>query len=166
MEKSKAWANVDFNGDFYRFITISKGMLGYGDPDVEPQYLAPSASDENLGEALRITFSKSKRISIDDFQKILKSGIIEKTGGAREKWAMKEYGYKIKKELYKNMDTCTVSVFSEYIEIQPTHQNSLNGWTLRKDMNLIPLQIACTATDTELGAALRQAFTLCTSSIR
>lgn len=166
MEKSKAWANVTFNGDFYEIKTISKGMLGYGDPDVDPQYLPPNSTDEELGVAIKVALSKSKRLNIEDFQKIWKSGAIEETEKLREKNVMREYGYKNKKSLYKNSDTCVISAFDSYIEIQPTHQDSLNGWTVKKDMGLTPLQISHVATDAELGASLRHAFTLCTSAVR
>ncbi|MEN5182084.1 contact-dependent growth inhibition system immunity protein [Comamonas testosteroni] len=151
---------------FFQFITISAGVLNYSDPDVEPQYFPFDASDKILGESLRISLSKSKEVDVREFQKIFHSGVVQKNTKEREQYVMNKYGYKTRKALYKKMDTCAISAFNDYIEIQPTHQDSLDGWTVKKDMGLTPLQIPHTATDEELGAALRHAFTLCTSAIR
>ncbi|MFE1573088.1 contact-dependent growth inhibition system immunity protein [Comamonas odontotermitis] len=166
MNKSTAWANVSFNDVFFEITTISRGMLGYGDPEVEPQYLPLDISDKILGESLRLALSKSKRVSLEEFQKLWNSGILEETEKMREKYTMNKYGYKTKKALYKNMNLCDVSVYGDFIEIQPTQQTSLDGYTVTKDMDLTPLKISHTVSDEELGAALRHAFTLCTSAIR
>ena len=166
MNKAKAWAQVSFNGDFFDFTVISRGILGYGDPGAQSQYLLPDAEDQSLGHTLRAVLSKSKRVSIDEFQIIFRSGIIEKTESEREKYVMERYGYKTKKAMYKNSDTCNIAAYENHIEIQPTHQDSLQTWTVKKDMGLHPLEIPNLATDAELGAALRQAFALCTSAIR
>ncbi|QIE17498.1 contact-dependent growth inhibition system immunity protein [Xanthomonas oryzae] len=81
---------------------------------------------------------------------------------------MKNYGYKTKKAMLRSMDSCSVSalVESEEIKIQPMHQKSLDGYTARKDTGPFPLFVPNTATDAELGAALREGFKRCTSSIR
>jgi len=166
MDKSKGWANIEFNGIFFLFITMSRGMLRYCDPDVEPIYVPSDASNDLLGKSVRLSLSRSKQVELKEFQEIFKSGLILATAKEREKYTMKKYGYRTKKELYRNSDTCSVSAFDGYIEIQPTHQNSLEEWTVKADMNLNPLKVADSASDEELGAELRRAFTMCTSSVR
>ncbi|MET2524668.1 contact-dependent growth inhibition system immunity protein [Ralstonia pseudosolanacearum] len=166
MKKPSATATVDFNGDFYRIITMSQGVMSYAEPSVEPSYLDPQVDDDLLGRALREALAKSRQVSVEDFQKIFQSGVVQKLGKEREALAMEKYGYKTRRAMLKKMDTCSVSVVDNQIEIQPTHQKSLDGWTVTTDEGPFPLYVPGTATDVELGAALREGFKRCTSAIR
>ncbi|MGS0515332.1 contact-dependent growth inhibition system immunity protein [Xanthomonas oryzae pv. oryzicola] len=157
-------AEICFNGDFYRLITMSKGVLRYADPDIEPKYLASDVDDGELGCALRMTFEASRCVSTEDFNKIFHSGVVQERAKEQDKWEVRNYGYKSKKAMMKNMAVCTVLVGDE-IKIQPTHKKSLNGYTIKKDTGPFPLFVPKTATDAELGAALREGFKRCTSSI-
>ncbi|PPV06422.1 contact-dependent growth inhibition system immunity protein [Xanthomonas axonopodis pv. vasculorum] len=161
---SRKMAQVCFNGNFYKLITMSDGMLSYADPDMQAKYLAPDVEDSELGAALRMTFEASKSVGIEDFHKIFHSGIVQERAKEREKWEMKNYGYKSKRAMKRNMAICNVSAGDE-IKIQPTHKNSLDGYTIKKDTGTFPLFVPSTATDAELGAALREGFKRCTSSI-
>lgn len=163
MEKPISLATADFNGDFIRLITMSQGMMGYSEPDAPPQYLVPSVSDEDLGSRLRLALAASKRVPVEEFQKIFRSGIVQEIAKEREKLAMENYGYKTRRAMYKKMDTCTISHFEGRIEIQPSHQKSLDGYTGIEDA---ALDVPVTASDAELGAALREGFKRCTSAIR
>jgi len=165
-KKPNAIAEAMFNGDFYRIIPMSQGMLSYAEPSASPQYLDPYADDESLGKAVREALSHSKRVSIDEFQNIFHSGIIQKNADERNALAMKEYGYKTKRAMWKKMDSCGVAVFDDRIEIQPTHQKSLDSYTANKTEGPFPLDIPTTASDAELGAVLREGFKRCTSAIR
>ncbi|WP_428941074.1 contact-dependent growth inhibition system immunity protein [Xanthomonas oryzae] len=166
MTSSKG-AKICFNGKFYRFVTMSKGMLWYADPDMQSKYLDPDVADSELGYLLRMTLAESRQVSVEDFHKILNSRIVQERSKEREKWEMKNYGYKTKKAMLRNMITCSISVGNggDQIEIQPTHKDSLDGYTIKKDTGPFPLYIPTTATDAELGAALREGFKRCTSSI-
>ncbi|WP_459204130.1 contact-dependent growth inhibition system immunity protein (plasmid) [Ralstonia pseudosolanacearum] len=166
MKKPGAAVTVDFNGDFYRIITMSRGMMSYAEPGAEPSYLDPHVDDDLLGRALREALAKSRQVSVEDFQKIFQSGVVQKLGKEREALAMEKYGYRTRRAMLKKMDTCSVSVVENQIEIQPTHQKSLDGWTVTKDEGPFPLYVPGTATDIELGAALREGFKRCTSAIR
>ncbi|MGX8282129.1 CdiI family contact-dependent growth inhibition immunity protein [Xanthomonas oryzae pv. oryzae] len=167
MTSSKG-ANICFNGNFYRFVTMSKGVLWYADPGMQTKYLDPDVADSELGCLLRVTLAASRQVSVEDFHKILNSRIVQERAKEQEKWEMKNYGYKTKKAMLRSMDSCSVSalVESEEIKIQPMHQKSLDGYTARKDTGPFPLFVPNTATDAELGAALREGFKRCTSSIR
>ncbi|MGS0537864.1 contact-dependent growth inhibition system immunity protein [Xanthomonas oryzae pv. oryzicola] len=164
---SSKYADVCFNGKFYRFITMSDGMLLYADPDMQPKYLDPDVADSELGYLLRVTLAESRQISVEDFHKILNSHVVQDRAKEREKWEMKNYGYKSKRSMLRGMNSCSVSALgeSEDIKIQPMHQKSLDGYTARKDTGPFPLFVPKTATDAELGAALREGFKRCTSSI-
>jgi hypothetical protein len=161
-----AKANVEFNGDFFRIVTMSQGMLSYAEPSADPIYLVPEVSDSELGRSIRRGLSLSRRVTVSEFQEIFKSKIVELNAKARDDWAIKQFGYKKKRDLSKNMDTCLIQVGDGRIEIQPTHQNSLDTYTITKDDGPFPLYVDENVSDAELGATLKRAMTQCTSSIR
>lgn len=161
-----ASAAAFFNGDFYCITTQSVGMLVYPEPDVPPIFLSPDADDLTLGQQLRRALQASKRVSPEEFQKIWRSGGISKLEDSRQEWTMQHYGYKSRRAMLKSMDTCSVSVTDGEIEIQPTHQKSLDGYTVTKDEGPFPLSVPEGASDVSLGAALREGFKRCTSAIR
>jgi len=164
MKKLDSCASVSLNKEFFKLITMSQGMLQYAEPAVSPWYLPPSVEDELLGHTLRLALKASRRISVEEFQKLFHSGVVQKNGEERNALAMKQYGYKSKRAMYKHMDNCSISVADGQIEIAPQHHNSLDGYSATTD-GPHPLYIAETATDAELGAALREGFTRCTSAM-
>jgi hypothetical protein len=163
MKKINGIASVYFNGDFFQIWTMSRAGLRYADPDVEPFYLEPDVDNQVLGNTLRIALSKSKEIVGIKFMEIFKSGRVQEKDKEENKKLMKQYGYKTKRALYKNMDKCSISVFEGNIEIQPTHHDSLDGYSANQNKGPFALLIPETATDEELGAAVREGFTRCTS---
>jgi hypothetical protein len=163
MVKIDAIANVYFNGDFFKLRTMSWGGLQYGDPDVEPFYLPSDADHQTLGQTLRLALSKSKEVSSEKFMEIFKSGIVQEKLKAEDKKLLKQYGYKSKRDLYKNMDCCWITVYEGKIEIKPTHQDSLDGSSGISNDGPEILYLPVNATDEELGAALREGLSRCTS---
>ncbi|WP_115514903.1 MULTISPECIES: contact-dependent growth inhibition system immunity protein [Xanthomonas] len=165
MKVRNKMAEVSFNKDFFRIITMSQGMFFYADPDAPSLYLDPNVADIELGRALRSALEKSKSVSTEVFQEIFHSGEIERISQERDAFAMKNYAYKSKKSMQKKMNICTVTV-AEEIEVQPMHQNSLGSYTVKKDKGPYVLRFPLGLTDTELGAAVREGFNHCTSSVR
>ncbi|NSY98265.1 CdiI family contact-dependent growth inhibition immunity protein [Agrobacterium tumefaciens] len=109
MSKPNQFASVEFNGDFFRFVTMSQGMLAFADPDVERQFLPSESDDTTLGQALRRSLGKSKSVSIDEFQRIFKSGQVQKVEKQNASFMMQTYGYKTMKAMLQHMKKCTVS---------------------------------------------------------
>jgi hypothetical protein len=163
MKKSIADANVSYNGDFFEFITMSRGMLGYADPDVPTQVLEPDAADEELGRAARQALAGSKRISVSDFQILFKSGEVQKKQKEREAAIVKRYGYKSRRTMFLNMMCCDVSMYDDGIQIKPLHHNSIDGYSGISQDGPEILRLPSTASDLEVGAALREGFRRCTS---
>lgn len=166
MKKIDACASLYFNGDFFLFETTSRGMLRYAEPDAPAHYLPPDVDDATLGKTLRVALAASKTVSVSEFQKIFHSGIVQKLGKERNAWAMQHYGYKTKRAMFRNMDNCSVSAFEGMIEISPSHHDSLDGYSADKRTGPFPLSVSATATDAELGAAIREGFKRCTSSVK
>lgn len=166
MKKKDAVADVYFNRDYFELRTMSQGMLSYAEPSVLPHYLPPDVDDATLGRTLRIALAASKQVSVEEFQKIFQSGVVQQLGKDRAALAMKQYGYKTKRAMYRQMDCCWISVADGQIEIAPAHHKSLDGYTANKIDGPFPLYVAETVSDAELGAALREGFRHCTSSVR
>lgn len=162
MSKPNQFAFVEFNGDFFRFVTMSQGMLAFADPEVERQFLPPESDDTTLGQALRRSLGKSRSVSVDEFQRIFKSGQVQQVEKQNASFMMQTYGYKIRKAMLQHMKTCTVSSSGSAIEIQPTHRDSLETHRVHKSDSLFPLMVENSASDRDLGAALRQAVRKCT----
>lgn len=164
--KYSAMAGVEFNGDFFRITTMSQGMLSYAEPSADPIYLPPDVGDAELGNAIRSGLSLSRRVTPSEFQEIFKSKIVELHAKDRDARAIEQFGYKKKRDMNKNMDTCLIKVLDGRIEIQPTHQNSLDTYTISKVDGPFPVCVDENVSDTELGSTLKHAMTQCTSSLR
>jgi len=163
--KNRLKASVYFNGDFYEFVTMSQGMLAYADPQCSPEFLSPDVSDERLGSTLRMALAASKHVSIAEFQEIFKSGIVQKLAKEREVSVLQQYGYKNRKSLFKFMNCCWVTAQDGEIEIKPTHHKSIDGYSGISNDGPEILVVAADINDSELGAALREGFSRCTSAI-
>lgn len=161
MKKITHHASVFYNENFFRMAPQVIGMIFVGDPLVEPEYLAPDADDAILGATLRQCLQLSRHIEMSEFQKMFKAGVFNQLDEARNQAAMQKYGYKTKRALYKNMRCCWISRFDEKIEVAPSHQKSLDSYTANKD-GPEPLILDASASDAELGAALREGFNRCT----
>lgn len=164
MKSGTNWAEVYLNEDFFEIITCSRGMLGYAEPSAPPHYLAPDVDNATIGATLRTALAASKRVSVEEFQKIFASGVIQQLGEEREKVAMQKYGYKTKRAMYKNMDNCSVDVVDGKIKIQPMHHKTIDGYSATKD-GPPPLVVDALVSDAELGATLREGFKSCTSAM-
>ncbi len=139
-------------------------MLHYPELDAPAQYLAPDVDDTALGNALRNALAASKRVSIEEFQKIFTSGAIQKLGEERTAYVMKQYGYKARRALYKNMMCCWITQVADEIVITPTHHKTIDTYSGISIDGPEIQRLKLDASDAELGAALREGFSRCTSS--
>ena len=157
---------VFYNQDFFKVSVMDEGMISFVDPYSSPTYFVPDVDDATLGHAVKVALQAYKPVSMEEFQKIFKSGIVQQRFKEKENDEMLKYNYKTRKALYKNMATCSVYIVDNQIKIQPTHQDSLDGYTVTKDEGPFPLYLPESTSDAELGAELRKGFTLCTSIYR
>lgn len=165
MRNIEARASAFFNQDFFYIRTMSRGMLSYTEPNAPPHYLPPDVDDATLGQTLRLALKSSKQVSVEEFHGILNSGVIDRLEKDRQAWVMKEYGYKNKRAMYRNMENCSIDMVEGHIEIQPMHHKSLDGYSATtEDPQLVSVPI--TAAEVEIGAALREGFRWCTSSVK
>ena len=80
----------------------------------------------------------------------------------------KRYGYKNKKSIYKDMSFLSLEQDASFIIIAPLHQDSLGGYSgiSLPDNSALEFKYDKSISDEELGKAIRQALTYCTSIYR
>jgi hypothetical protein len=155
-----------FNGNHFYIATQSTGMLAYPEPSAEPHYFSYDVDDLVLGRALRIALGNSRVTEMEEFQRIWKSGEIQKLESERSAWAMKEYGYKTRRAMYRFMNCCSIERKDGTIDIYPMHHKSLDTYRGISHDGPEILHLPEVASDAELGAALREGFRRCTSAIK
>ncbi|ADJ66149.1 CdiI family contact-dependent growth inhibition immunity protein [Herbaspirillum seropedicae] len=158
-------ATVYFNGDLYQIITMAQGMLDFADPDLSPQILMPTTTDAELGGALRLALSKSRQVTVPEFQEILKSGIVQKNAKERQALIMQRHGYKNRKAMMRKMACCWITADKAKIEIKPTHHKNIDGYSGISNDGPEIIFISTNSGDAELGAALKEGFSRCTSAV-
>lgn len=167
-------AGAKNNGDFICIETWSGYRSSNLDPKGKQHLLSPDVSDEALGVAVldALAFSRfvlpAPRTDVwqhpdAEFDKELYD---YKLGIERHaKWIadlMSHFGYKTKRALFKNMHSCDIERKEGSITIGPTHHEKLEAWSREKDNGIEDVVIPADSTPSEIGAALRLAFSRCT----
>ncbi len=152
------WSDVHRTERFISVEPLSGYRIIQREDDGYVIYLAPDASDEALGQALLEAMARSRFIFPPN------SAFSEAERYIRcyhnwQKGFMQRYGYKTKREAYKNMNWCRVKRSEGTISIQP-HQRDKPEYF----RNLPPEKtVVIPATDDAktLGAALLLALDRC-----
>lgn len=123
-------------------------------------YLPPDADDDALGAALLKALDKSRFILPDDDPALLKVERYRQCDRNWEKDFMRRYGYKTKRDAYKNMNWCRVKRCEGKVTIQPHHRRDKPGeWRwLPPEQHIV---ISETRDVAVVGAALRLALDRC-----
>lgn len=168
MTKPKA-AFVRINKDFLLVTSFIRGMIAITDPDQDFIFNEVDISDLDLGRLIKEKLNESKEISFEEFQAIFNSekmkGLQKKSRRRDEKNAM---DIKNKKSIYKDMSFLSLEQDASFIIIAPLHQDSLGGYSGISLPDNSPLEFKYdkSISDEELGKAIRQALTYCTSIYR
>ena len=146
-----------------KFISIEPlsgaSALRYREDGDHRTYLEPGVANEVLGLALLAALNRSRFVdpSSDD-------GFFDADRATRayknwQKDFMARYGYKSKRDAYKNMNWCLAEAIEEKISIEPHRRDKPGYWkSLPPDRTVIvPLR----AGETAIGAALALAFSRC-----
>ncbi|MFL7769293.1 contact-dependent growth inhibition system immunity protein [Proteus terrae] len=76
---------------------------------------------------------------------------------------IKEYDYKNKTTLFKNMNLCSVNVTDGIISIIPYDHLRLDNWIGKSIPNNAIITLKSNCNDEVLGASIKEAFTRCIS---
>jgi hypothetical protein len=168
------WAGAKYNGDFYCVETLS-GYRGSCtlDPKGKQHLLPPEVSDEILGLAVRDALAHSRFVLPErrtdvwqhpDVEFDLELDDYKKTAERYAAWIknlMEHYGYKTKRALFKDMESCTIVSRSGLLTIQPSRHQKLEQWGREKTDQIEDVTIPADSAPAEIGAALRLAFRRC-----
>ncbi len=123
-------------------------------------YLPPGASDHSLGQALLEALDKSRFIWPPDEPQFFEPQRYMRCHRDWQRDFMRRYGYKTKRDAYRNMDWCRVERSEGTISIQPHQRRDQPGeWRwLPPDRNVV---IPATPDAVAVGAALRLALDRC-----
>ena len=167
MNKPKT-VSVIVNNEFLLVTSIIRGMIGMTNPDQDFIFNEVDISDLDLGRLIKEKLNESKEISFEEFQAIFNSEKMKGLQKNLEEEMKKRYGYKNKKSIYKDMSFLSLEQDDLYITISPLHQDSLDGSTGISLPDNSPLEFKYdkNISDEELGKAVRQALTYCTSIYR
>lgn len=156
----KARASAKNNGDFISIKTYSGYSLAIGDPTVPEYLLEPHASDEEVGTAVLKALQQSRFLSFEE-----EGDLMENATPNYKAWVeklMKQYGYKTKRALFKNMKSCGIDQNKNVITIRPSHHEKLEAWDGEGFTESDYVKIPADSPPAEIGAALRLAFSRCT----
>jgi hypothetical protein len=152
-------ADIHRTEKFFSVEPLSGYRVYYPEDEGYVIYLPPDASDEALGQAFLEALDRSRFIWPDDEREFFKWQRYMKCYEDRLRDFMRRYGYKTKRDAYKNMNWCRAERSEGTISIQPHKRDKPEYWRdLPPDSTVvIPVtQAAATA-----GAALRLALDRC-----
>ena len=167
MNKPKT-VSVIVNNEFLLVTSIIRGMIGMTDPDQDFVFNKVDITDSYFGKLVKEKLDESREVSLQEFQAIFNSEKMKGLQKRLEEEMKKRYGYKNKKSIYKDMSFLSLEQDNLYITISPLHQDSLDGSTGISLPDNSPLEFKYdkNISDEELGKAIRQAMTYCTSIYR
>ena len=167
MNKPKS-VSVRVNNEFLLVTSIIRGMIGMTDPDQDFVFNKVDITDSYFGKLVKEKLDESREVSLQEFQAIFNSEKMKGLQKNLEEEMKKRYGYKNKKSIYKDMSFLSLEQDDLYITISPLHQDSLDGSTGISLPDNSPLEFKYdkSISDEELGKAIRQALTYCTSIYR
>lgn len=167
MNKPKT-VSVIVNNEFLLVTSIIRGMIGMTDPDQDFVFNKVDITDSYFGKLVKEKLDESREVSLQEFQAIFNSEKMKGLQKRLEEEMEKRYGYKNKKSIYKDMSSLSLEQDDLYITISPLHQDSLDGSTGISLPDNSPLEFKYdkNISDEELGKAVRQALTYCTSIYR
>ncbi|TCP92064.1 uncharacterized protein DUF1436 [Cricetibacter osteomyelitidis] len=156
------------NKDFLLVTSYLKGLIGMTNPEQNFEYTSLDISHDYLGEIIRKKLKESRVLEISEFQKIFHSEKMKSLTNSLEKEMKLKFGYKNKKEIYRDMNFLSIDINNGKLIVTPHHQDSLDGFTSVRDKNgnTVTFEYPITLSDEELGIAVMKAFEYCTSIYR
>jgi hypothetical protein len=153
------WTDVHRTERFVSVEPLSGHSVPFRDDEGHVTYLPPDATDDALGRALLGALDRSRFIWPRDEPEFHKW---ERYVGCYRNWQkdfMQRYGYKTKRDAYKNMDWCRITRSEGAISIKP-HQRDRPEYF--RDLPPEKTVVVPATDDPEaVGAAVRLALSRC-----
>ena len=156
----RQWATIHRTEKFVSVEPLSGYRMYLREDELYVIYLPQDASDRVLGRALLEALDRSRFIWPPDEPEFFKWQRYQQCDRNWHKDFMRRYGYKTKRDAYKNMNWCRAERSEGKISIQPHDRGERPGywWDLPpEDMVVIP----ATEDAATVGAVLRLALDRC-----
>ncbi len=179
----KQYAGINCNEKFMKICTCSDSGWIQQDPLGEDIYIDPSADYKTIGEALLKALAKSRDISISEEdrqlyidKKLTREDILKKYPDQKmfeiavcmeryKDWLqrmMKEYEYKTKTSLLKNMQHVSVENDGKFITFSSDYHLTTDSWGDPDGKTpSVEMKIPSTSSIEVIGAAVRYAIGNC-----
>jgi len=144
---------------FISIETLSGGMVQYREDESYRAYLELEATDEVLGQVLLTALERSRSVDPSSESEFYEPERAMRLYQNWQKDFMHRYGYKTKRDAYKDMDWCLARLSEGKISIEPHRRYKPDHWkTLPPDKTVV---ISATDDAVTAGAALRLALNRC-----
>ncbi len=168
------WADAVFNKEFICVKTYSGYRSSRADPQGVEHHASPEISDQELGVVVLDALAHSRFVLPEPRKDVwihpeatfdMELYDYSLTNQRYDQWVentLERYGYKTKRALFKDMKKCSIESTKGQITIRPSHHEKLEAWS-GKGINESDYVIIPTSSDpSDVGAALRLAFSRCT----
>ena len=153
------WANVHRTERLISVEPLSGYRMAYREDEGHVIYLPPDATDDALGQALLQALDRSRFIWPRDEPDFFKCERYMQCYRDWQKDFMGRYGYKTKRDAYKNMDWCWIERSEGKISIKPHKRDKPEYFrNLPPDKTVV---VSATDDAARVGAALRLALDRC-----
>ena len=174
MYKRQAWADAGINKEFIYVKTYSGYRSSRADPQGVEYCISPEVSDQVLGDAVLDALAHSRFVLPEPRKDVwvhpeatFDADLYDYdlTNQRYDHWVgstLARYGYKTKRALFKDMKKCSIESRRGQITIRPSHHEKLESWTGKGISESDYVVIPADSSPSDVGAALRLAFSRCT----
>ncbi|MBN6114403.1 contact-dependent growth inhibition system immunity protein [Xanthomonas campestris pv. phormiicola] len=169
-----AWADAKINNDFISVKTFSGYRSSRADPQGVEYFLNTDVADEELGFAVLDALAHSRFVLSEPREDVWIHPEVtfdrelynyDLTNQRYDQWVggiLEQYGYKTKRALFKDMKNCSIESKCGQITIRPSHHEKLEAWSGKGIGEGDHVIIPSGSSPSDVGAALRLAFSRCT----
>lgn len=169
-----AWADAKMNKDFVSIKTFSGYRSSQADPQGVEHFFSPDVADKELGFAVLDALAHSRFVLPEPRKDVwihpeatfdMELYDYNLTNQRYDQWVgstLERYSYKTKRALFKDMKKCSIESNRGQITIRPSYHEKLEAWSGKGVSESDYVIIPSGSSPSDVGAALRLAFSRCT----
>ena len=161
LPKPKQWATAYATNEFISVNTCSGLRSSARDPEGKEIFFPLDVSDEQLGAGILEALSASRFLSPDEVGSFFDLAVTEKY---YENWVellTEKFGYKSRRDVFKDMKHCMIDRVDGVITIKPTNHEKLEAWGGKGIDKNDYENLDAAASEADLGKALKSCFAKC-----
>lgn len=168
------WADAGVNKEFIYVKTYSGYRSSRADPQGVEHHARPEISDQELGVVVLDALAHSRFVLPEPRKDVwihpeatfdMDLYDYDLTSQRYDQWVsstLERYSYKNKCALFKDMKKCSIESKGGQITIRPSHHEKLEAWSGKGLSESDYVIIPSGSSPSDVGAALRLAFSRCT----